>query len=243
MQEGPNANEQAARVQSIDMEKAKESEKSKRMLQEKAELFQSLLDNILDGILICNWDGKILFANKSAARMVGLKSPEEGLGRDSLVFVHPDSKKSICQDLALVKEGKGGILKEYRLNTVDGESIWVEAIGNKVNYNGGTADLVTFRDVTKRKQAEAAAQEAAKKYQTIFESTGTTMVIIEEDMTISLANEEAGKITGYSREEIEGKKKATELIAKDDLERMIEYHRLRMIDPKTSPQLRSSPHE
>ena len=235
MKESSKADEQVTQNQSTNTKKAEESKKSNKTLQEKTELLQSLLDHILDGILICSWDGKVLFANKAAARIVGLKSPEEGIGLDSLVFVHPDSKKPLCQDLALVKDGKGGVLKEYRLITIDGEGIWVEAIGNKVKYNGGSADLVTFRDITKRKEAEAAAQEAAKKYQTIFETTGTAMVIIEEDMTISLVNRETEKLSGYSREEIEGKKKYPEFILKDDLEKMSEYHRLRRISPNASP--------
>jgi two-component system, cell cycle sensor histidine kinase and response regulator CckA len=229
MQEIPKANEQAIQNQPANMEKPE------KRLQENAELFQSLVDHMLDGMIICNWEGKILFANRAAARIVGLKGPKEGIGMDVLVFVHPDSKNCLRQDLALVKGNKGGFLKEYRLVTLDGKNIWIEAIGNKVNYNGCSADLVTFRDITNRKRAEAAAQETAKKYRAIFETTGTAMVIIEEDMTISLVNRETERLSGYSREEIEGKKKYPELIQKDDLEMMVEYHKLRRIDPNKAP--------
>ncbi|MBW1717917.1 MAG: PAS domain-containing protein, partial [Deltaproteobacteria bacterium] len=60
-----------------------------------------------------------------------------------------------------------------------------------------------------------------------FESTGTAMVIIEEDTTISLANLEFAKLAGYSKQEIEGKKSWTEFVHREDLERMREYHRER----------------
>lgn len=43
-------------------------------------------------------------------------------------------------------------------------------------------------------------------YKAIFEHTGTATIIIEEDTTISLANSEFEKLSGYSKEEIEGKK-------------------------------------
>ena len=56
------------------------------------------------------------------------------------------------------------------------------------------------------------------------------MLIVEEDMTISLANDGFESLTGYKREEIEGKKKWTDFVEKDDLEKMIAQHQLRRID-------------
>jgi len=78
-------------------------------------------------------------------------------------------------------------------------------------------------------------KESEDRYRTIFENTGTAMTVIEEDMTISLANTEAERIFGYSRAEVEGKKKWTDFVAPDDLERMEEYHRRRRIDPAGAP--------
>ena len=72
-------------------------------------------------------------------------------------------------------------------------------------------------------------------YEAIFEHTGAATVIIEEDTTISLANSEFEKLSGYSREEIEGKKSWTEFIPEEDQEKMKEYHRLRRIDPTLAP--------
>ncbi|MEN6320119.1 MAG: PAS domain S-box protein [Syntrophaceae bacterium] len=82
-----------------------------------------------------------------------------------------------------------------------------------------------------RKQAEEALRASELRYQTIFETTGTIMLIIEEDMTISLANDGFESLTGYKREEVEGKRKWTEFIKKDDLEKMIARHQLRRAEP------------
>jgi len=78
-------------------------------------------------------------------------------------------------------------------------------------------------------------REAAQFYRAVFESSVTPMLLIEEDMTISLANSEAEELFGYPRKEVEGKKRWTDFIAKEDLARMKEYHRLRRIDPKLAP--------
>ncbi|NTW77509.1 MAG: PAS domain S-box protein, partial [Syntrophaceae bacterium] len=73
-------------------------------------------------------------------------------------------------------------------------------------------------------------------YRTIFEKTGTATVILKEDDTILLANGGFEKLSGYTREEIEGRKKWTEFIhRKDDLERMKKNQHLRRIDPMSVP--------
>ncbi|MGV8059698.1 MAG: PAS domain S-box protein [Smithellaceae bacterium] len=80
------------------------------------------------------------------------------------------------------------------------------------------------------KRAEEAIRASEITYQTIFETTGTTMLIVEEDMTISLANHGFESLTGYPREEMEGKKKWTEFVEKGDLEKMVARHQLRRAD-------------
>ncbi|MCP4723892.1 MAG: PAS domain S-box protein, partial [bacterium] len=70
---------------------------------------------------------------------------------------------------------------------------------------------------------------------TIFENSGTTIMISEADMTVSLVNSEFEKLIGYSKEEFEGKRKWTELMHQDELEKMMQYHSLRRQDPSVIP--------
>jgi len=42
-------------------------------------------------------------------------------------------------------------------------------------------------------------------YKVIFENTGTAMVIVEEDTTISMVNREFERVTGYSEADVRGK--------------------------------------
>ncbi|KAA0003066.1 MAG: PAS domain S-box protein, partial [Thermoplasmata archaeon] len=86
-----------------------------------------------------------------------------------------------------------------------------------------------------QEMTEKDVRESGEKYRAIFEATGTATVIIEEDTTISLANTEFEKLSGYSKKEIEGKKSWTEFVAKEDLERMKKYHHLRRINPNAAP--------
>jgi PAS domain S-box-containing protein len=82
--------------------------------------------------------------------------------------------------------------------------------------------------------SEATLRESESRYRTVFESTGTAMVIIEEDTTIGFANKEFFRLTGYSQEDIDKKRSWKEFIFKEDLEKMIEQHRLRREKPEES---------
>ncbi len=86
-----------------------------------------------------------------------------------------------------------------------------------------------------QRRAELALRESDDRYRAVFESTGTATIIIEEDTTISLANQEFERLSGYSREEVEGKKSWTEFVVPEDLERMKEYHKSRRADPASAP--------
>ena len=88
----------------------------------------------------------------------------------------------------------------------------------------------------KRMKIEDTLRENEDKYRVIFETTGTATAIFEEDTGISLANTEFERLSGYTKEQVEGKKSWTEFVAtKEDLARMREYHRLRRMDSNKAP--------
>jgi PAS domain S-box-containing protein len=80
-----------------------------------------------------------------------------------------------------------------------------------------------------------ALQESEDQYRTIFETTGTATMIVEEDGVISMVNSEFEKVFGYLKEEIEGTANWGKFIIGDDLELMGEYHKLRRNDPTAVP--------
>ena len=118
------------------------------------------------------------------------------------------------------------------------EEVVIDAINNGVDFylqKGGDpvaqfAELAhKIRVAVQRKEAEMARHESEEKYRTLFETTGTAMVLIEEDTTLSLVNNEFLLVTGYTRDEVENRKKWTEFVVKEDLDRMLSQHTLRRI--------------
>ncbi|WP_175476599.1 hybrid sensor histidine kinase/response regulator [Syntrophus gentianae] len=86
-------------------------------------------------------------------------------------------------------------------------------------------------NIVEHRKAEREIKKTEAWYRAIFENTGTAMMVVEEDTTISLANTEFENLTGYSKEEIEGKISWTVFPVKEDLERMMIQHHLRRIQP------------
>jgi PAS domain S-box-containing protein len=85
------------------------------------------------------------------------------------------------------------------------------------------------------RKVERTLRESEEQYRTIFETTGTATMIVEEDGVISMVSSEFEKIFGYAKGEIEGTNDWGKFIVEDDLERMGEYHVLRRNDPDAAP--------
>ncbi len=76
-------------------------------------------------------------------------------------------------------------------------------------------------------QSQILLAAGEEKYRTLFEHTGTAIVVIEGDTTISLSNGEFQRLSGYSGTEIDGKMSWKSLVHADDVERMKAQHSLR----------------
>lgn len=125
------------------------------------------------------------------------------------------------------------------------EEVVIEALNNGADFylqkDGGnpSARFAELQNMilhaVRRRRAEEEVQRAGDLYRSVFEHTGSATIIIEGDMTIALANSEAARLSGYSREEVEGKISWTAFVAPQDLERLANYHRQRRIDPVSVP--------
>jgi len=137
--------------------------KAEVALKESEERFSSLIDNMIEAAVIIDWDGEVIFANNSAAKLVGLKSPQQGVGKKVFSFLHPDYNEKVSQAINRIKEDPTPIIDEYKIQTADGEELWVESLGSKIIFSKKEYILVTLRDVTIRKNTENQLREAKEK--------------------------------------------------------------------------------
>jgi PAS domain S-box-containing protein len=209
---------------------------AEKELKDSEERLKILFDYAPDAYYINDLKGKFIDGNKAAERVTGYKR-EELIGKTFLKLKLlsltdlPKAVKLLANNLRGLPTGPD----EFVLNRKDNSKVMVEISTYPVKIKRKTLVLGIARDITMRNKAKISLAESEEKYRTVFENTGTAMIIIEEDMTISVANRQVEQLSGYSKEEIENKMKWTELVIPEDLERMKEYHLLRRKEKENTP--------
>ena len=82
-------------------------------------------------------------------------------------------------------------------------SLFTQLLINNINRSKEALRVANETLELKVRERTAELRESEMKYRTIFENTGAATIIVENDMTISLANSEFVKITGCAKQEIE----------------------------------------
>jgi PAS domain S-box-containing protein len=138
-----------------------ELEANEQALKESEVKFRALVENTLDGILIIDFAGTILFVNRAGSRIVDLEDYEGIAGkRNVMEFVAPDSRNDVLQDFEKVARGTDSYVALYQILTEKKREIWIESIGKKIPFGNSVVILLSIRDVTGRKRAEDALHES-----------------------------------------------------------------------------------
>jgi diguanylate cyclase (GGDEF)-like protein/PAS domain S-box-containing protein len=196
-------------------------------------LYQTVAEQSFAGIYVIR-KGIFLYINARAAGYTG-HTPEELMGKDPMSIVHPDDRKTLAEHAREMLKGKRKSFYEYRMVTKTGDIRWIIETVTPIVFEGKPATLGSSMDITDRKRAEEELRASEIRYRTIIENTGTAMLILEEDTTISMVNSSLEEMVGYSAGEVERKKRWTEFVAEKDLARMTEYNRIRREDPNAAP--------
>ena len=106
-----------------------------------------------------NLDGRFVYANRAAARVMGARSPEDLIGLRALDVVEPEYRETIRERIErMATEGGDAAPVETRWRRLDGTVIDVESTASAIPWDGRAAIQVVFRDVSDRKRAEEAAE-------------------------------------------------------------------------------------
>lgn len=201
------------------------------------ENYRSIFNGVNEAIFVHELPGgRVVDVNKKTCEMYGctreniLNTKLSMFGSDIPPYTTEEGIKYINMAARGEPQLFDWLAKDYYGNT-----FWVEVNLKRVTLGGRERLLAVVRNINERKEAEEALKESENRYRSVFETTGAGTLIVEEDNTISLVNKEFERISGYSKEEVEGKKSWTEFAAEEDLERTKGYHRLLLIDPELAP--------
>lgn len=123
-------------------------------LRESERQYRLLVENSPEPMAV-HAQGRLLFLNRAAARVMGVEDPDALLGRSVIDFVHPDSRALVAQRMKAVATATEPLPPaEERFVRLDGSVIDVEVVAMPIHYQGRHAIQLIFRDVTARKRAE-----------------------------------------------------------------------------------------
>ena len=190
--------------------------------------YRQLFEHIHSGVAIYEpiQDGKdfiIKDINKTGAKIDDIE--REQVKGKSILDVFPGIQEfglfDVLQRVYKTGEPETHPITHYKDDRIQG---WRK---NYV-YKLSSGEIVAvYDDITRKKKIQQALKRNREKYRTVFENTGTATFIIEKDTTISMVNSRFEELSGYSRDEIEGKKSWTEFVVEEDEEWMLSYHQNR----------------
>jgi diguanylate cyclase (GGDEF)-like protein/PAS domain S-box-containing protein len=189
-----------------------------------ADYHRLLVDNTDSGLLLCDADGYIVSANPSAERLLGL-SLSEMRGRSSIdprwATVDENGsplraeKEPVRRVLATGSPVRRSVLGVYRPTPDgDGSYVWLE-VGCEPLYRSADdrpyAVVVSFKDVTQRRQTELALRESEARYRLLADNSSDV---------ITRTSPSVRRLLGYSPQGLVGAPTAA-LIHPEDLPRAV----------------------
>ena len=170
-----------------------------------------ILEAAGEGIYGLDTQGMTTFVNPAAARMLGYK-PEDLIGKRHHELVHhskPNGKPYPPEHCPIYATFKDGTVH----TTVDDEVFWrkdgtsfpIQYTSTPIIENSKILGaVVTFQDITQRKQLEKVLRQNEKKYRSIFEDAANLIISVDKEGFIIDCNSRIQQVLGYKPAEIIG---------------------------------------
>jgi len=157
---------------------------------------QAVLDNVVDGIITMGGDGTIKSINPAAEHIFGYPAGEIVGENFNLLLSEADQDN-------YAKTGRG---RELSARRKDSSIFPIELALGEMHLNDQHLYIAVARDITERKEADAALQQAEEKFRAIFERAAEGIFQTTENGQYLSANPALARIYGYaSTEDMVGK--------------------------------------
>jgi PAS domain S-box-containing protein len=173
----------------------------KRNAEEGEKKYRALVDNAFEGIIIIDFEGKILFANQSLIKTFEYENFDEIIGNNVFQYIAPESVPQAIEDLTNVAHGQEIAVANYGGITSKGNKIWFESFGKTIEYDGIKADLISVRDITAKRKAD----QELTKLRNAIDRSGEAVFMTDKEGLFTFINPGFTSIYGYSAHEVIGK--------------------------------------
>lgn len=124
---------------------------AEQQLRDSEERYRRLVEQSPDGVLV-HAEGKVVYANPAAARILAAQSPEDVVGRAVLELVPEEDRPVVVARIRRVIEDRaliGSVLQ--RIVRLDGREVAIELSAARVMHQGRPASQIVFRRVPRRR--------------------------------------------------------------------------------------------
>lgn len=184
------------------------SHKADKALLTSEERCKLLLNSTAEAIISLDLDGRCTFCNTTSLRLLGYNDESDLLDKNLHGIIHhsyPDGTPypfNDCKACQAFRKGEGTKVSDEVFWRKDGTSFPVEYHASPQRKNGEIIGaVVTFLDITARKQMESALYESEKRYHTLAEISPVGIFHTDAKGKFLYINERWCEITGFSREE------------------------------------------
>ncbi len=187
-----------------DVTEHKRSEMAVRMGEQ---CFRAIADYTYDWEIWAGPTGRILWTNPAATRVTGYSVRQIVAMRDYPdPIVYEKDRQRIAKAFRSAIDGGSGNDVQFRLRRKDGRIIWAEMSWQPIHDDKGDSlgHRESIRDVTARKLAEQALQQAEREKALVLDSLVELVVHQDRDLTILWANRAACESVGQTREQLIG---------------------------------------
>jgi len=144
--------------------------KAEEALRESEENYRSLIE-LAPVAIVVHHNGKNVYANPEAVRMVKAQCPEDIIGKDILAFISPEDKARTLDSVRRMAGDRVTFpLQEKHIIAVDGEVLTVEIAAKPVNFQGLPSIMVLMRDISEQKRTEDALFDSRQMLQTVLDT-------------------------------------------------------------------------
>ncbi len=160
-------------------------------------LLRQAVDGALVGVIICEAEGNIIYANQSANRLLGYQTGEL-LGVNVTDFDRSPYPRSLPELTTSDAYGRRHAVFETLHQRKDG-SIYPAEVTINMDQSWYQKFLICFfRDITTKQQQE----NQLKQFRSLIDKANDALYIYDQNRRIIYVNEAACGMTGYSRDEL-----------------------------------------
>ncbi len=177
-------------------------------LRKSEEWYRALFETSPDAIVIYDFEGNLINANRKTCQLYGVGSVDELIANvpNVLHLLNDDDRQKALASIARTMQTGYSSGNEYCAHNKKGEKIFIEIHSSILpDITGKPQAFVSIiHDVTERKKAEQHLKESEERYRNLAETTQDVIVLHDMNGIIQYINRAGLAITGYSFEEIVG---------------------------------------